>query len=51
MESAVFTVKARQGVELTITAPSGTSKRDVARVLSHRTELKQVEVEVNSKES
>ena len=38
-----FTVRSKKGPVLTITAPEGTSKKDVALVLSHRTELKEVE--------
>lgn len=40
---ATFTVRSKQGPTLTITAPEGTSKKEVALVLSHRTQLKEVE--------
>ena len=42
MPQATFTVRSKKGPVLTITAPEGTSKKDVALVLSHRVELKEV---------
>ena len=36
-----FTVRSKQGPVLTITAPAGTTKKDVALILSHRSELRE----------